>query len=338
MSAQHIDRVARQNAIVDKIKSSGLKEKYVTAKELLSLLDEQHFAGDNINARIRLLQRELNSMVLDGILSVVNENKKPFQYRLAPLDNAEKFDPIMWAHYIKQMQDALASVIPGNRLTAIIEKLNFPEAGIELSENQLRIIPDQIRLMPAQFKLSVFSVVLEALAKNKPIEVIYRNKNGEQRHRILHVQAGYQRGPVFYVHAASDNDDVVKMYALHRFVSARLLDGNSRKISSFNLDTAILDGTADFGQGKMIELVLLTRGYATDLLSECPLNLNQVMINETEYTEFDSRLTATIAQTGHLFRWLISFGDKIKLLEPRDIARSILQQSESVAALYRNPE
>ena len=104
--------------------------------------------------------------------------------------------------------------------------------------------------------------------------------------------------------------------------------------ASDDLDRAIATGQADFNNGEMQRLVILVRGYVTDLLRDCPFARRQVVIDEPEGSDFTARVTATVPMTGQLFRWLLGGGDNLKVLEPEALARALAAQSAKVAALY----
>mgnify|MGYP001765784136 CR=1 FL=1 len=59
-----------------------------------------------------------------------------------------------------------------------------------------------------------------------------------------------------------------------------------------------------------------------------------MVIDEPEESDFTARVTANVPMTGQLFRWLLGYGDNLKVLKPEALARALATQSAKVAALY----
>ena len=47
-------------------------------------------------------------------------------------------------------------------------------------------------------------------------------------------------------------------------------------------------------------------------------------------------VTATVIQSGTLFRWLLGFGDKVEVLEPFDLRSAVAWQASGVTDFYED--
>lgn len=335
MAAQFKDVIQRQKAILDYLPVVGSKKPGLTAKYLVERLSDYFPVGSTPGAKERMIQRDLLALVKEEQVAVADHGVKPYCYlRTAPTDEP-LIDPIEWAYLIGHVENYLAGVMPERRLETAVKMLQKPEEGVRLREDQFRIIPDTLRLLPAVFKPNVLAAILQALVEEKALNVVYKDSRGKQTRPTLHPQAAIQRGPRFYLFALKNEEvDLVRMYALHRFTRAEVMDQPARKAEPFNLDQAVNRGQADFNNGEMARLVLLTRGYVASLLHECPLDRQQEIVIEPDDSPFDWRVTVTVPLTGQLFRWLIGCGDNIKVLEPESLGAAIASQAAKVAALY----
>jgi predicted DNA-binding transcriptional regulator YafY len=335
MAAQFKDVIHRQQAILDYLPVVGSKKPGLTAQQLVDRLSDHFPAGSTPGANERMIQRDLLALVKEARAVVADESVKPYGYFRAVPTDEPLIDPIEWAYLIGHVESYLAGVMPERRLETAVKMLQKPEEGVRLREDQFRIIPDTLRLLPAVFKPTVLAAILQALVEEKALKVVYKDSKGQQTRPTLHPQAAIQRGPRFYLFALkNEEDDPVRMYALHRFTRAEVMEQPARKAGQFNLDQAVNRGQVDFNNGEMARLVFLTRGYVASLLHECPLNRQQEIIIEPDDSPFDWRVTVTVPLTGQLFRWLIGCGDNIKVLEPDSLGAAIAAQAAKVAALY----
>ncbi|MEA3642103.1 MAG: WYL domain-containing protein [Lamprobacter sp.] len=103
----------------------------------------------------------------------------------------------------------------------------------------------------------------------------------------------------------------------------------------FDLDRALAEGKIDFGQGQQIALVIRVRGYLTQLLLlACPLSDQQTSEDEPEGSDFELRIQARLPQTGQLLRWLLGAGDKLDVLEPKELRHVVAEQARKMAGVY----
>jgi proteasome accessory factor B len=303
---------------------------------LLEILGDA-YPGESLAAQQRALQRDLAALVEQGRIEAVDPQAKPRRYRRSS-DGLED-DALIRGYTLQQMRDLVAEAIPSRRLERVWQRLIHEFDVPLLDEQRLRVVPDTIRLEPPYIDAAVLQTVITALAERRVLQAVYRNSNGERSTPTLHAQALVQRGPMAYLLALKNDEDLIRLYAVNRFVSAALdPDSVLRVASHFDLDQAIADGRVDFGRGEMIELELRVRGYLSKLLRDCSLGTGQVIEEEPEGSGFDLRLRTRVPQTGQLLRWLLGAGPNVEVLAPARLRAVVANQAMRTATLYPAPE
>ena len=102
----------------------------------------------------------------------------------------------------------------------------------------------------------------------------------------------------------------------------------------FDIELALRSGSADFTTSGVVRLVLLARGYVSDLLQECRISADQHFEMEAARPDYEIRVVATVRDSGSLLRWLLGCGSNIEVLEPADIRERIASQARGMARIY----
>jgi proteasome accessory factor B len=304
-----------------------------TANRILGILDSL-YPGTQPQARLRAIQRDLARLVTERRIELVDPTRKPFQFRRVRKSLAD--DPLIWNYTLQQIRDLIQTYLPERQMEPFWDRLLHQQDVTVLGRHQFRIIADTLHLLPAELYPDVLHTVITALANQRALQTHYRNAQGQSSHSILHPLALIQRGPIPYLIALKNDEDALRLYALHRICKATVrTDQPARSVPDFNLDQVIHSGIADFGQGKQIELVIRVRGYFMELLRICPLSENQRIEDEPADAPFAYTLTASIPQTGKLMRWLLGAGSNIEVVAPTDLRATIQEQATRMMEIYR---
>lgn len=225
--------------------------------------------------------------------------------------------------------------MPEKRLERILASLREEGEDFGLGEDKLCILSDTQRLLPADFKEEVLLAALEALAQSRTLQATYRDGAGKQSRPELHPQALLQRGPRLYLFALKNDEAApLRMYALHRFTSAKVGEGPGRRAEGFCLQEAIRKGQADFAGDGAVQLELRVRGYVADLLRDCRLSADQVIEEEPDDSPFTARVRATVPETGQLLRWLLGCGANVEVLAPAKWREVVISQLDKMRSVY----
>lgn len=335
MAVAYQSRLDRMKQIEKLLPESGEKRAGLTALTLLQQLAEWYKESRSEAAKLRAIQRDLKVLLTGGQIVAEDSKAKPLTYRLAQVDADADIDPHAWSYALTHIKETLAGVLPEQRLEMALKKIQGTD-GIELSRQQFRIVPDTLRLLPAEFDGHVLAHLVRALVEGRTLNVTYRDRDGKETRPVLHPQAALQRGPRLYLFAMkNDESEPVRMYALHRIIKAEIGHDTARKAPEFDLESAIYSGQADFADGETIALELLVRGYVADLVRECQMGRDQLMMEEPEDSAFSARLTVKVPLTGQLFRWLLGCGDNVEVVSPAHLRNAIAVQAAKVAGIYQ---
>lgn len=328
------ERLDRLDALVRLIPPQGRKHDCPDPAMLLERAAGFYAKHASDIAQRRAIQRDLEELVWDGRIEVVNPGGKPLRYRRTRVDA----DPYLLDYARKSIRALIESTLPLHRQDLLWRTLlGSDDGGLGLDDRRLRIVSDSQRLLPAAVRETVLADVLEALARSLTLVVGYRGAEGQRSQPTLHPQGLLQRGPRLYLFALkNDEDEPIRMYALHRMTRSELGRDPARPVPGFDMQAMIDRGAADFASGDLIELRLRVRGYVADLLRDCPLAGNQRIDDEPLGSDFDAELQARLPSTGQLLRWLLGCGDNVEVLAPPDLREAVKAQSRKMVALYRS--
>ena len=331
ITQSRIDRLRRLEALLPRATANPVD--CPDGGRLLAVLGEV-YGPSSESTRRRALQRDLDELVRTERVQVVNPGGKPLRYRR--LGEDAHGDELIWEYTLRQVRDLIAEAVPARRLERLWERLLHEFDDPVLDERRLRIVPDALRLRPVELFPQVLEAVIRSLAQYCPLQVLYEDAEGVRGEAVIHPQALIQRGPLPYLFALkNDEDEPLRLYALHRMIRAQALEGQpARAAEDFDLDRAIAQGRADFGQGELIDLEIRVRGYLATLLSACPLTDEQELEDEPEDSGFTLRVKARLPSTGQLLRWLLGAGDNVQVVAPETLRKVVAAQAAKTAALY----
>jgi predicted DNA-binding transcriptional regulator YafY len=237
---------------------------------------------------------------------------------------------------LQMTEELLRPLLPAAILQVLEPQFNHAKAKLEaLAEDRnplarwkdkVRHVPPALPLQPPTIPEGVLETVQEALLHDRQVEAEYQAAHAEQASRlILHPLGLVQRGPVTYLVATAFGYRDVRLYAMHRMLSAETTDRPVRRPGHFDLDAYIAGGALQFGGGTL-QLEAWVGMSLADYIEETPLSEDMQLSPEGE----GQRLTATVADTWQLRWWILSQGSGIVVRKPdalRDEIRETLQEA-----------
>jgi len=181
----------------------------------------------------------------------------------------------------------------------------------------------------------VIKEVHEALLLERRVTLRYK-KRGEAAAKdyLLSPQAlVIRQGVIYLVATAKDYNDLLH-FALHRAVSAKLVETPALRLKSFDIDH-YLETEKAFAyprqKGATIRLKATIKTALCEHLAERPLSEDQVIQSGSDGAAV---LTATVADTEDLRWWALGLGDSIQVLEPAQLRREMKSKLSSALASY----
>lgn len=306
--------------------------------ELLQALGDE---GHDIS--VRSLQRDLNALSLDWGFTNDVEGKKYYWYwpkGFGVLD-VPGLDPsqALVFHMAKQH---LASALPASllkRLTPYFDRadqtLSNEAQHLTRWRSRVRIIGREPSLAVPDIPEKIAAAVHSALLDGQQLELQYRKRGSmtvktyEASLHALVVKDGVIYGVVsFWKHKDLNH------IAIHRIVSATVLDKPATQLPAFDVDDYIKNQKAfaypSKGAGKL-KLELLLDAGAAEHLGERPMAENQILSPND-----DGRvsLKATVHDTHELRWWLLGYCDAIEVIGPKNLRDEMRAKAQRLHGLY----
>lgn len=334
----------RRLLLLESIQRLSRSGKTVTQPELVKDLQSQGYSVEkhHVLRDLRALleihpQLECNDFSGDD---GARQRGKTFEYRWvgkdAPpetgLSIAEALSLVLVERHLKQALPATLTRALGSLFDRAGKTLDLQKANATARwKDVVQVIPPTQPLVPPTIAEDVLNTVHDALIAEEQIEITYRNARSQEETLRLHPLGLMLREPASYIAALCNDYDDVRLYALHRFTSAKRTYERIRKPEDFSLaEYAIEQG--HFGTGRMITLKARIDPRLTGMLEETPLDTSQI-IGTTDADGWHA-LTVRIRDTWQLRWWILSRAEMIVINGPKDIKEAIGLRIKNMAALY----
>lgn len=302
------------------------------------ILDQLNDLGYQVTKRT--VERDLRDLS-EPFPIQCNDKGKPYGWFWTPGASAElPAITLAEALSIRLVEDLLKPLLP----TAILSSLqnHFNQARNKLRHQQTdnptagwqdkaRHVPPSLPMMPPSIDPAVLDTVQQALLHDKQIEVEYQTiHNDTVKKQTLHPLGLVQRGEVSYLVATAFDYQNIRLYAVHRIVSATCTEQEANRPADFDLDKYIASGALQFGANTQIQLKVKISKDLADYLSETLLSEDQSITEQEE----DILLTATVTDSWQLRWWILSKGAAIEVLEPEPLRQEIRQTLSNALTQY----
>jgi predicted DNA-binding transcriptional regulator YafY len=182
---------------------------------------------------------------------------------------------------------------------------------------------------------SILREVQEALLHSRQLQVVYPSVDHKVgRDLLLHPLALLQQGVRTYLVATAFDYGEPRYYAVHRIVSAEVLEAPALRPEGFSLDRFLERGGAQFGVGQSLTLKADLSETLAQLLEETPLSRDQ-KITRGKKGPF---LTATVFDSWQLKFWILSQGPEIVVRQPPALRRELIARIEAMRAAYQRDD
>lgn len=296
------------------------RHRKVTASEL-----HQQLQAMGLQRDLRTIQRQLE-MLSEQFEIERDDSSKPYGYRWK--DRAVGMAlPMLTEHesvMLLMAQQQLTHLLPANLMLAM--KSFFEQAQANLSSSRLgghgqtaqtklsnewlkkvRVVSTNQPLLPPHIAPGVFEAVSNALYANQWLDIDYQNAKRQHKTARVMPLGLAQQGPRMYLVCRFEGYDNERSLALHRFTSATATEFTFERPADFDLQAYDDEGRFGVSDGQRVKLQFtVTKGAGLHLL-ESPLSSDQTV----EERENNYMISATVAETQLLRRWLRGFRDDI---------------------------
>ena len=199
--------------------------------------------------------------------------------------------------------------------------------------DKLRVIPHTLNKVPAPIDPDIQATIYNGLFAEKQIQVTYRaiTTGKEAKTYPVHPLGLVVMEQVVYLVCTVKDYQDARFLALHRIDSAELLEANSARPDSFDIDEFIL---REFGirLGKEpINLSLRIRGVLAKYLAETPVSADQTL---TLIDDVWTRVEVKVQDTIQLRTWLRSLGPDAVVESPDFLRNHLNDEWRELMKLY----
>jgi predicted DNA-binding transcriptional regulator YafY len=301
---------------------------------LLQKLRDEYSECSSHDARLRALQRDLKQLLDDEAIVSGREpgEGKTLRYKRAAHE-AITFDN----SNLRELQANLQQLgLPARLIDDILRRVRAPDSFFDLPSSQFITVPDTVQLAPKKATHpDLQGEIIKALRHKCVLKAVYRSASDEEaRERRLHLVGLIRRGAQFYFVAYDEKNlaepqPPAKLYKLQRLEDALALEGETaRPLAEPTLEMLVVKyRIAEFAHDtKPVMMKLRVWDYVRDLLEENTLSPDQITSPDPE-DEDAALVSATVIQSGTLYRWLLGLGDKLEVLEPPGLRNAIAGQA-----------
>ena len=289
---------------------------------------------------IRQVERDLKQ--LQGLMPIeCNDNGKPHGWRW--IKGASRHIAAMSLPEALSWQlvaDTVRPMLPVSILEAL--EPHFREAHDKLTAladsnlaaqwtQKIRVVQPSLPVIAPAIIPAVLEQIQQALLSHRQLEAGYRGVSAEQAKQMTLNPLGFiLRGSVSYLVATAFGFTEPRLFALHRFENAVVLDTTAITPERFSLDDYIATGALHFGSGEIIQLEILVDLWLKKILQESPLSTDQQIIDH----ELRFQVTATVTDTWQLQWWILAKSDAVEVLNPEWLRDIIKKQLKAAAKQY----
>jgi predicted DNA-binding transcriptional regulator YafY len=313
--------------------------RYITARQLTERLKSEGFEVSK-----RTVERDLLSLSL--IFPLLCEEAARL-YEWSWSKDAESFSlPTMsplQALTLVLAHEHLNTILPASLLATLAPYFKCAEGVLDSGEGvkkiarwrrKVAIVPPNQPLIPPNYAEDVIEAVHSALMSEKQLEISYTSREqSETKTYPLHPLGLVQRGAVTYLVVTLYDYTDIRMLALHRIQSAKILDQPAKTPKKFDLTKYIREGAFGFEESGEIKLAARFTTVAAEHLRETPLSNDQSIEADQEGWV---TIQATVSDTSQLRWWLMGFGDQVEVLGPATLRKEFTKLAKSLDNIYHS--
>jgi len=314
------------------------RNRKVTASEL-----HEQLRGAGIVRDLRTVQRQLE-MLVEHFDIERDDRSKPYGYRWKEKSRGLSMPALSASEslLLTLAESHLRNLLPASMLRSmdgffVQARTNLgPQTAAKRDRewlSKIRVVSTSQPLLPPKIKAGIFEQVTEALYANHWLEVEYVNAGGKHISARVMPLGLAQQGPRLYLVCRFDGFDNERSLALHRITLAKASDFAFERPKEFDLGRFDDEGRFGFGSGQRVSLRFRIDREAGAHLLETPLASDQTV----EVIGEELLITATVVDSAQLQWWLNGFGDQVRSVIRRSVARLVREAPATGRKRARRP-
>lgn len=249
---------------------------------------------------------------------------------------------------VRLLIDAVTSAgfITPNKTRDLVEKLETLVSVGQAKELVSQVYIDSNSKCDNEEIYYIIDRLHDAICNNKQVKFTYKRRNIDKETRKSFTQKQHKVSPYaliwkddhYYLVCNNDKYDNLLNLRLDRMSKVEMLDESVRPVSEVSEYSEAFD-PIDYAS-KMFNMFA---GQTDTVKLQCNLDLREeimdrfgakVPLKAIDIDHFETQIN--VAVSDGLVSWIMNFGDKIKVVEPKYLAYSVKDRAEKIAKLYQN--
>lgn len=309
-----VESAMREAFVVIAILKRIPRNRWISTPELAASLEE---AGIEISTR-RLQRLLKNICEWDELCVECDMRSKPYGYkqRLPTLDLAATHLRPQESLLLRLSEEHLRYQLPAplvRSLSPLFEtaRTTLKESGSTTRMNawlkKVAFVSGAVPMLPPKILPRIFDAVSEGLYRESKLEIEYVNSIGQKTVGIVSPLGLVQQDQRLYLVCQFDGYDNIRHLALHRMLTAHVLDFPAVRPKDFTLDKYVAERHFNYSNGRKIHLTLeFTNMTTAKNMAETPFNKTQTL---KQLPDGAWRLEADLDDTVMLDGWIAAWKD-----------------------------
>lgn len=281
---------------------------------------------EGVEVSMRTVQRDLQALqsVFPNLKSYGPKTQLTWRWdKNAPVNDIPGWD-LNLAIAMSLAEQHLSKLLPPQVLEDLRPYFDKAAAMLAVADDRITHWQDKVAmisrsmpLLPPDVDDAILSAVYDALLREQPLTLHYRNRSNEQVEATFSPLGLVVQEQVLYLVGTFWDYTDIRHLAVHRIQSA-VIDPNAtyHRPQGFNFKRYLEDGPFHYPVSDgLLPLRLRMRAYTAKHLQESPLSVDQKILHRHEDPDWVI-ISASVPDTQQLRWWLLSLGDQVEVLDP----------------------
>ena len=248
---------------------------------------------------------------------------------------------------VRLLIDAVSSAgfITPNKTQKLVEKLETLVSKNQADELVSQVYIDSDSKCDNEEIYYVIDALNDAIIDKKQVSFKYKRRNIDKENKKSYTEKSFTvspyaliwKGDHYYLVCNNAKYDNLMNLRLDRMRKIAVIDEAVRPIEEVSEYKGAFD-VADYS-AKMFNMF---SGKSAKVVLNCDLELREeimdrfgakIPLKATDTEHFETTIDAAISDG--LVSWIMTFGDKIKVVEPASLAKEVKEKAQSIAKLYK---
>lgn len=329
--------LTRRHALIEMLMRSPRR---LSSRELCDRLEERGFIDRETADPVVMVRRDLERLQ-KTYTALRHDDDKPRGWWLEKDGRALPPMAPAVALWFSMMEESNAALPPAARAYMRDYSEHARQVLAESPKwsawrERVAMIPSGQPTLAPEVNLAIVDTIHTALVERRVLEMVYAANDGIRDPRPVHPLAFVSRGNRIYFVCMYERSPMPIPHHVHRMLSARVLDVPCKESETFKLSRYLEMG----GLGRRISkgpvrLVLLAEKDAARELADFRLVTSQHM---RPHADGRVLIEMEILDSLLLRSHLLSFGDKLEVIEPLSMREKFAEKIATLAERYKNPE